>query len=202
MASRVLARRAMWILVLSAAIVAGAGGDAQAIPIPIPNPLGPIGEALGAGAANAAVDAFDAIIAHLFAPVARFVNVELLGWLVARARTSAAATSASSRPRCARWARRHSGRSRRSRSRATGWPGWPAAARAASRRSRASRARSAPRCSSPLWPWLFDTGVELANLFTRALMGSGSVSDDSARLLVVGLGAAGALWARPASASS
>src|SRR3954451_21209298 len=46
-----------------------------------------------------------------------------------------------------------------------------------------------------LWPWLFHTGVELSNLFTRALMGSGSVSDDSARLLVVSLGAAGALTA-------
>src|SRR5829696_5198349 len=67
-AARTLVRRGLWILALSAVIAVGASRDAQALP-PIPNPLGPIGEALGSGAANAAVDAFDAIIAHLFAPV-------------------------------------------------------------------------------------------------------------------------------------
>src|SRR4051812_46918763 len=81
LAIRVIARRAVWIASLTVVLVAGAGRDAQALPIP--NPLGPIGAALGAGAADAAVQAFDAIIAHLFAPVARFVNVALLGWLVA-----------------------------------------------------------------------------------------------------------------------
>ena len=44
-----------------------------------------------------------------------------------------------------------------------------------------------------LWPWLFDTAVNLANLASSGLMGAASVTDDSARLLVVGLGAAGAL---------
>jgi hypothetical protein len=75
-------RRLCWIAGLTVAVVAYGGRDAQAVPVPLPNPLGPIGEALGAGGAGIAVKAFDAIIAHLFAPVARFVNVELLGWRV------------------------------------------------------------------------------------------------------------------------
>src|SRR3954451_21469923 len=81
----ILRRRVLWIVVLTATIIGSSSRDAQAqlpIPIPLPNPLGPVSNAIGAGAAGLGVSAFDAIIKHLFAPVAHFVNVTLLGWLV------------------------------------------------------------------------------------------------------------------------
>src|SRR3954454_12767973 len=191
--ARALERRALWTLALATVIAAGSSRDAQALP-PIPNPLAPIGEALGAGAAAAAVDAFDAIIAHLFAPVARFVNVELLGWLVAVPNFSggnvrelentvcamgAAALGAVATVAVARyWLAGLAGGG------TTGFEALEGLARTIG-----------AALFLPLWPWLFDTGVALTNLFTSSLMGSGSVSDDSARLLVVGLGAAGTLAA-------
>ena len=48
-----------------------------------------------------------------------------------------------------------------------------------------------------MWPWLFATAVNLANLASSALLGSATVTDDSARLLAAGLGAAGALNLTP-----
>src|SRR3954454_16068811 len=191
--ARASLRRGPWVLALAGLIAAGASRDAQALP-PIPNPLAPIGEALGAGAAAAAVDAFDAIIAHLFAPVARFVNVELLGWLVAVPNFSggnvrelentvcamgAAALGAVATVAVARyWLAGLAGGG------TTGFEALEGLARTIG-----------AALFLALWPWLFDTGVALVNLFSASLMGSGSVSDDSARLLVVGLGAAGTLSA-------
>src|SRR5438105_2509351 len=37
------------------------------------------------------------------------------------------------------------------------------------------------------WPWLFDSGVRLTNLFTGSLMGSATVVNRTARLLAAGL---------------
>src|SRR4051812_10018098 len=191
--ARAVVRRGPWVLALAALIAGGSSHEAQALP-PIPNPLAPIGEALGAGAANAAVDAFDAIIAHLFAPVARFVNVELLAWLVSVPNFSggnvrelettvcamgAAALGAVATVAVARY-----------------WLAGLAGGATSGFEALEGLARTiGAALFLPLWPWLFDTGVALSNLFTSSLMGSGSVSDDSARLLVVGLGAAGALSA-------
>ena len=42
-----------------------------------------IGSVIGGTVGKLAVTAFDAIIHALFAPVARFINTQLLGWLVA-----------------------------------------------------------------------------------------------------------------------
>jgi hypothetical protein len=191
----VLRRRVLWIVVLTATIVGSSSRDAQAqlpIPIPLPNPLGPISSAIGAGAAGLGVSAFDAIIKHLFAPVAHFVNVALLGWLVrvpdfstgnvrqlesTVCATGAAALGAVATIAIARY-----------------WLAGMAGGGANGFEALEGLARTiGAALFLPLWPWLFDTGIALANLFTRGLMGSGSVSDDCARLLAVGLGAAGAL---------
>src|ERR1700754_1920030 len=75
-AARALSSRWLWTAALTALIVARGGENAHAqLPLPLPNPLSPIGGALGAGAADVGVQAFEAIIEHLFAPVARFINV-------------------------------------------------------------------------------------------------------------------------------
>src|SRR3954451_12491982 len=193
----ILRRRVLWIVVLTATIIGSSSRDAQAqlpIPIPLPNPLGPISSAVGAGAAGLGGSAFDAIIKHLFAPVAHFVNVALLGWLVQVPDFStgnvrqlestvcamgAAALGAVATVAVARyWLAGLAGGS------TTGFEALEGLARTIG-----------AALFLPLWPWLFDNGVSRSNLFTSSLMGSGSVSDDSARLLVVGLGAAGALSA-------
>ena len=41
----------------------------------------------------------------------------------------------------------------------------------------------------PLWPWVFHAGVALANEASTGLLGSGSVTRDSANLLAIGVGA-------------
>src|SRR5450755_2847365 len=45
--------------------------------------LGGLGHVIGGTVGKVAVTAFDAIIHALFAPIARFINTQLLGWLVA-----------------------------------------------------------------------------------------------------------------------
>src|SRR4051794_24062172 len=191
---RILARRAGWLVVLTATIVAGAGREAEAVPTPIPNPLGPSTNARGAGAADVGVKAFDAIIAHLFAPVARFVNVELLGWLVRVPNFSRGNVRELENTVCAMGAAALGAVATIAVARY--WLAGLAGGGSNGFEALEGLARTiGAGLFLALWPWLFDTGVGLSNLFTSSLMGSGSVSDDSARLLVVGLGAAGALTA-------
>ncbi len=45
--------------------------------------LGGIGHVIGGTVGKLAVTAFDAIIHALFAPIAHFINTQLIGWLVA-----------------------------------------------------------------------------------------------------------------------
>ena len=45
--------------------------------------LGGIGSVIGGTVGKLAVTAFDAIIHALFAPIAHFINTQLIGWLVA-----------------------------------------------------------------------------------------------------------------------
>jgi hypothetical protein len=45
--------------------------------------LGGIGHVIGGTVGKVAVTGFDAIIHALFAPIAKFINTQLLGWLVA-----------------------------------------------------------------------------------------------------------------------
>src|SRR3954447_15484931 len=191
-AGRPLVRRSLWLVVATTVILAGAGGDAEALPIP--NPLGPLGGALGGPVADVGVKAFDAIIAHLFAPVARFVNVELLGWLVRVPNFSRGNVRELENTVCAMGAAALGAVA--TIAVASYWLAGMAGGGANGFEALEGLARTiGAALFLPLWPWLFDTGIALANLFTRGLMGSGSVRDDCARLLAGGLGAAGTLTA-------
>ena len=67
----------------SSSLSACAAAPAPAQAIDIPDPFSIVGGAVSGGVGKLAVGAFDAIIKHLFAPIAKFITVELIGWLVA-----------------------------------------------------------------------------------------------------------------------
>jgi len=76
--------------VLAVALLLLAASPPRALALPIGpidvGPLGGLGGLLGGvtgGIAKLAVGAFDAIIKALFAPIAKFITTELIGWLVA-----------------------------------------------------------------------------------------------------------------------
>ena len=76
------------VLALVLLLCAVSPPPARALPVgPIDvGPLGGLGGLLGGvtgGIAKVAVGAFDAIIKALFAPIAKFITTELIGWLVA-----------------------------------------------------------------------------------------------------------------------
>ena len=77
----------MLVLVIALLVSTASAPPAQAVAIgPIGlNPFGGLGGLLGGvtgGIAQVAVGAFDTIIKSLFAPVARFITTQLIGWLV------------------------------------------------------------------------------------------------------------------------
>ena len=165
---------------------------APAQAIDIPNPFSILGGAVGGGIGNLAVGAFDAIIKHLFSPIAKFITVELIGWLVAdpdftqgnvaQLETTVGAMGggllgAVATISVARyWTAGFAG---------GGDSGFSAL-------EGLTRTVGAALLLA-MWPWTFSTAVNLTNLATSGLLGSASVTDDSARLLAAGLGAAGAL---------
>src|SRR4051812_37704884 len=172
----------------TAAILAASPRDAEAITLP--NPLSPLGGALVGGAGHLVVGAFDALIAHLFAPVAHFVNVQLLGWLVAVPNFTGANVRQLETTVCAMGAAALGAVATISIARY--WLAGLASGSGSGFEALEGLARTVGAALFiALWPWLFDTGVALSNLFSRTLLGSGSVTDDSARLLAAGLGAAG-----------
>ena len=155
------------------------------------NPLNWPGDILGGvtgGVAKLAVGGFDAIIKALFAPVARFITVELIGWLVAVPNLTqgnvaqleqtveamgggllgAVATISTIRY----WAAGFAG----------GGDSGFAALEGLTRTVGAALFLA-------VWPWLFDTAVSLTNLFTSSLLGSGAVVRSVSHLLAAGLGA-------------
>ena len=155
------------------------------------NPLNPTGGSLGGltgGIANVAVDAFHAIIKSLFAPVAKFITAELIGWLIAVPNLTqgnvaqleqtveamgggllgAVATISTIRY----WAAGFAG----------GGDSGFAALEGLTRTVGAALFLA-------LWPWLFDTAVSMTNLLTGSLLGSGAVVHSVSHLLAAGLGA-------------
>ena len=176
------------VLVLCALLAA----PAQAVSV---NPLTWPGAAIGAvsgGIGGLAVGAFDAIIHELFSPISRFVTTELIGWLVAvpnfthghvaRLETTVVAMGGGLLGAVATistlryWA--------------AGFAGGGDSAFAALE----GLARTvAAALFLAIWPWLFDSAVSLTNLFTQGLLGSGSVVNDTAKLLAAGLAAGVAL---------
>ena len=167
---------------------------AQAWILGLPSPgqvisglLGGIGSVIGGTVGKLAVTAFDAIIHALFAPIAHFINTQLIGWLVAVpdyapagfhvAATehtvlamAGAALGAVATISIARF--------------------WPAGLAGSGGSALEGLARTVGAALLlPIWPWMFHTAVALANDASTGLLGSGSVTKSSANLLAVGVGA-------------
>ena len=148
--------------------------------------LGGIGSIIGGTVGKVAVTAFDAIIHALFAPIAHFINTQLLGWLVAVpdyappgshvAATehtvlamAGAALAAVATISVARF--------------------WMAGLVGNGGSALEGLARTVGAALLlPIWPWVFHTAVALANDASTGLLGSGSTTKASANLLAAGVG--------------
>jgi hypothetical protein len=183
---------ALVVVVLSACAAAPAPAEA----ISIPDPFSILGGAVSAEIGKLAVGAFDAIIKHLFAPIAKFVTVELIGWLatvpdltqgnVAQLETTMCAMGGGLLGAVATI------------SVARYWTAGFAGGGDSGFSALEGLARTVGAALLlAMWPWLFATAVNLANLASSGLLGSGTVTNDSARLLAAGLGVAGALNLTP-----
>jgi hypothetical protein len=158
----------------------------------IPTPLDPLrglGDAITGGFGSMAVEAFDAIIKHLFAPISKLMTAELIGWLVeipaftgghvqqlqttivamGGALLGAVATLAVVRY----WLVGLAG---------DGFGALEGLVHTV-----------AAAFALAMWPWVFAQAVQLTNLFTGSLLGADSVVKPCAEMLAVGLGAAMAL---------
>jgi hypothetical protein len=171
-------------------VFAAVPSPAQAIDIP--NPLSILGGAVGGEIGKLAVGAFDAIIKHLFAPIAKFITVELIGWLVAVPDFTQGNVAQLETTVCAMGGGLLGAVATISVARywAAGFAGGGDSGFSAL--EGLTRTVSAALLLA-MWPWAFSTAVNLTNLASSGLLGSGSVTDNSARLLAAGLGAAGAL---------
>jgi hypothetical protein len=182
--------------ILTVALVLSAvdPGPARALSPGLPGPgqvvgglLGGIGNAIGGTVGSLAVKAFEAIIHALFAPIAHFINTQLIGWLVAVpdyappgshvAATeqtilvmAGAALAAVGTVSIARF--------------------WAAGVAGNGGSALDGLARTVGAALLlPLWPWVFHAAVALANQASTGLLGSVSVTRDSANLLALGVGA-------------
>ena len=181
-------------LVVTLLVLVAAPSPAQASVFGLPSPgqligglLGGVGHVIGGTVGKLAVTAFDAIIHALFAPIARFINTQLIGWLVAvpdyappgshvaaTERTvvamAGAALGAIATISVARF--------------------WVAGIAGSGGSALEGLARTVGAALLlPVWPWVFHTAVALANEASTGLLGSGSVTKESANLLAVGVGA-------------
>ena len=167
---------------------------AQAWILGLPSPgqvvstlLGGVGGAIGGAVGKVAVTGFDAIIHALFAPIAHFINTQLIGWLVAVPDYAPAGSHVAATERTV-----------------LAMAGAALAAVATISIARFWAAGLAGNGGSaldglarivgaalvlPLWPWVFHASVALANEASTGLLGSGSVTKDSANLLALGVGA-------------
>ena len=181
-------------LVVTLLVSAAAPAPAQAWILGLPSPgqvigglLGGVGHVIGGTVGKLAVTGFDAIIHALFAPIAHFINTQLIGWLVAvpdyappgshvaaTERTvlamAGAALGAVATISIARF--------------------WVAGIAGNGGSALEGLARTVGAAMVlPVWPWLFHTAVALANQASTGLLGSASVTKSSANLLAVGVGA-------------
>jgi hypothetical protein len=178
------------LLVAILLVFLAAPAPAQAIDIP--NPFSILGGAVGEGIGKLAVGAFDAIIKHLFSPIAKFITVELIGWLVAVPDFTQGNVAQLETTVCAMGGGLLGAVATISVARywAAGFAGGGDSGFSAL--EGLTRTVGAALLLA-MWPWAFSTAVNLTNLASSGLLGSASVTDDSARLLAAGLGAAGAL---------
>ena len=185
------------VLAVALLLSAASPPPAQAVhvgPVDL-NPLNWPGDILGGvtgGIAKLAVGAFDAIIKTLFAPIAKFITTQLIGWLVAIPNLTQGNVSQLEQTVEAMGGGLLGAVATLSTIRywAAGFAGGGDSGFAAL--EGLTRTVGAALCLA-IWPWLFDTAVNLTNLFTNSLLGSGAVAHSVSHLLAAGLGASIAL---------
>jgi hypothetical protein len=196
------------VLVVLFVVSAGTPGAAQAKGIlgtglSIPNPISLIGSGvnsllggLGGDIANLAVGAFEAIVKALFAPIAKFITTQLIGWVI-----TVPDLTQSNVSRLEQTVEAMGGGLLGAVATISVIRYW-AAGFAGGGDSGFSALEGLVRTIGAAlflasWPWLFGTAVHLTNLFTSSLMGSAAVVNQTARLLAAGLGAGTALSFTP-----
>ena len=193
---------AVAVLVLVAVLLGSAATPpATQAGISIPNPIHVIGSGIGSllgGAAgpiaSLAVKAFEAIIQHLFAPIAKLVTVALIGWLTA----------------IPNFAQGNVAHLEQTVAAICGGVLGAVATLSVIRYWLAGFASGGDSGFSALeglvrtigaalfiaiWPWLFERAIGLTNLLSGALLSSGITEKEAAKLVEAGLGGAIAVGA-------
>ena len=167
---------------------------AQAWILGLPSPgqvisglLGGIGHVIGGTVGKLAVTAFDAIIHALFAPIAHFINTQLIGWLVAVPDYAPAGSHVAATEHTVLAMAGAALGAVATISIARFWAAGLAGSGGSALEGLARTVGAA--LLLPIWPWIFHTAVALANDASTGLLGSGSVTKSSANLLAVGVGA-------------
>ena len=167
---------------------------AQAWVLGLPSPgqvisglVGGLGHVIGGTVGKLAVTAFDAIIHALFAPIAHFINTQLLGWLVAVPDYAPPGSHVAATERTVLAMAGAALGAVATISIARFWAAGMAGSGASALEGLARTVGAA--LFLPVWPWVFHTAVALANDASTGLLGSGSVTKTSANLLAVGVGA-------------
>ena len=167
---------------------------AQAWLLGLPSPgqvisglLGGIGSVIGGTVGKLAVTAFDAIIHALFAPIAHFINTQLIGWLVAVPDYAPAGSHVAATEHTVLAMAGAALGAVATISVARFWAAGLAGSGGSALEGLARTVGAA--LLLPIWPWIFHTAVALANDASTGLLGSGSVTKSSANLLAVGVGA-------------
>ena len=170
---------------------AGSGaGAGLGLPSPgqvISGLLGGVGHVIGGTVGKLAVTAFDAIIHALFAPIAHFINTQLLGWLVAVPDYAPAGSHVAATERTVLAMAGAALGAIATISIARFWAAGLVGSGGSALEGLARTVLAA--LFLPIWPWVFHTAVALANAASTGLLGSGSVTKSSANLLAVGVGA-------------
>ena len=191
------------LLVSAAAPPAAEANGILGTGISIPNPISLIGSGinsllggLGGDIAKLAVGAFEAIIRALFAPIAKFITTQLIGWVITVPNLTQGNVS-----RLEQTVEAMGGGLLGAVATISTVRYWAAGFAGGGDSGFAALEGLVRTVAAALfiasWPWLFDSGVHLTNLFTGSLMGSATVVDQTARLLAAGLGAGTALSFTP-----
>jgi hypothetical protein len=178
------------VLLLSAVEPAPAQAWLFGLPSPgqvISRLLGAIGGVIGGTVGKLAVTAFDAIIHALFAPIAHFINTQLIGWLVAVPDYAPAGSHVAATEHTVLAMAGAALAAVATISVARFWAAGLAGSGGSALEGLARTVGAA--LLLPIWPWMFHTAVALANEASTGLLGSGSVTKSSANLLAVGVGA-------------
>ena len=149
--------------------------------------LGGVGHAIGGTVGKLAVTAFDAIVHALFAPIAHFINAQLIGWLVAVPDYAPAGSHVAATERTVLAMAGAALGAVATISVARFWAAGLAGSGGSALEGLARTVGAA--LLLPIWPWIFHTAVALANDASTGLLGSGGVTKSSANLLAVGVGA-------------